>query len=203
MNEKGAAVVVNKKYFTDLMKDRGLSMREVARRMDAYPAGLSRALDGKRRMPLQEAAGLARVLSVPLAEVMLNAGIEEAKQVGRRTNIIGHALGVVVELVPDDVIERIPIPDHLPDDVVALQYHTAGTVDAYRDGWVVFLSGEKSDPSECIGKFCLINVENDGLLLGTIQRGYATGTFNVQSIDREIRKNVSVTCARRALITQH
>ncbi len=177
-------------------------MREVAKRMDAWPAGISRALDGKRKMPLQEAAGLARVLAVPLAEVMLNAGIEEAKQVGRRTSIIGHATGVDVEPLSGDVIERIPVPDFLPDDVVAIQYHTAGTQDAYRDGWVLFLGG-KTDPSECLGKFCLVAVEDNGWMLGTVQRGYSTGTFNIQSVDRDIKKNVRVSWVRRGLITQH
>lgn len=195
-------MAVNKRYFTDLMKDRGLSMREVAKRMDAWPAGISRALDGKRKMPLQEAAGLARVLSVPLAEVMLNAGIEQASQVGRRTNIIGHATGVEVEPVPADAIERIPLLDCLPDDTVAIQYHTTGTPDAYRDGWVLFLGG-KADPSECVGKFCLIAMDNGGWILGTILRGYLTGTYNIQSIDREIRKNVNIEWVRRAIVTKH
>ena len=51
---------VNKRYFIDLMKDRRLSLREVARRMDVWPAALSRSIDGKRKMQMPEAVALAR-----------------------------------------------------------------------------------------------------------------------------------------------
>lgn len=60
---------VNKRYFSDLMKDRKVSLREVARRMEVWPAALSRSLDDKRKMQMEEAVQLARILSVPLAEV--------------------------------------------------------------------------------------------------------------------------------------
>lgn len=194
---------VNKRYFHDLMKDRRLSLREVARRMEVWPAALSRSLDDKRKMQLPEAVALARILSVPLAEVMLNAGIEEAKTVGRRCNIIGHVHeGAVVEPVPTGVIERIAIPDALNDDVVAIQNHTSETPAAYADGWVTFL-GPQVDPSDCLGCYSLVNIEEDGWVLGTVRRGYYPGTWNVFLPMRDNRKNVRIVWARRAILTIH
>lgn len=194
---------VNKRYFHDLMKDRRLSLREVARRMEVWPAALSRSLDDKRKMQLPEAVSLARILSVPLAEVMLNAGIEEAKTVGRRCSIIGHVLeGAVVEPVPDGVIERVSIPDGVDDGVVALQAHTSETPAAYADGWVTFL-GPQTDPADCLGCYSLVNIEEDGWVLGTIRRGYYPGTWNVFLPMRDSRKNVRIVWARRAILTIH
>lgn len=194
---------VNKRYFHDLMKDRRLSLREVARRMEVWPAALSRSLDDKRKMQLPEAVALARILSVPLAEVMLNAGIEEAKTVGRRCNIIGHVHeNAVVEPVPAGVIERIAIPDGVSDDVVAVQAHTSETPAAYADGWVTFLSPQ-TDPADCLGCYALVNIEEDGWVLGTIRRGYYPGTWNVFLPMRDSRKNVRIVWARRAILTIH
>lgn len=192
---------INKRYFIDLMKDRKVSLREAARRMDVWPAALSRSLDGKRKMQLPEAVQLARILSVPLSDVMLNAGIEDAKIVGRRCSIVGHVLeGGVVEPVPADVIERVTIPDGLMDDVVAVQNHTSETAAAYSDGWVTFL-GPQVDPSDCLGCFALVYIEGDGWVMGTIRRGYYPGAWNVFMPMRDNRKNVRIVWARRAIVT--
>lgn len=194
---------VNKRYFSDLMKDRKLSLREVARRMEVWPAALSRSLDEKRKMQMEEAVALARILGVPLAEVLINAGIEQAVTAGRRCSIIGHVLeGNNVEPVPGDVIERIAIPDGVSDDVVAVQVHTSETPDGYSDGWVTFL-GEKANPMDCLGMFSLVAIEGGGWVMGTIRRGYSPGTFNVFKPMRDQLKNVRIEWARRAILTLH
>lgn len=194
---------VNKRYFSDLMKDRKLSLREVARRMEVWPAALSRSLDDKRKMQMEEAVSLARILSVPLAEVLVNAGIEQAIVTARRCNIIGHVhVGAEVEPVPADVIERVAIPDGISDDVVAIQNHTSETQAAYADGWVTFL-GPQMDAVDCLGMYSLVAVEGNGWMLGTIRRGYSPGTFNVFKPLRDQLKNVRIEWARRAIITVH
>lgn len=194
---------VNKRYFSDLMKDRKLSLREVARRMEVWPAALSRSLDDKRKMQMEEAVQLARILSVPLAEVLVNAGIEQAVVTARRCNIIGHVLvGAEVEPVAPDVIERVAIPDGIADDVVAVQNHTSETPAAYADGWITFL-GPKMDATDCLGMYSLVAVEGNGWMLGTIRRGYSPGTFNVFKPMRDQLKNVRIEWARRAIMTIH
>lgn len=194
---------VNKRYFSDLMKDRKLSLREVARRMEVWPAALSRSLDDKRKMQMEEAVQLARILSVPLAEVLVNAGIEQAIVTSRRCGIIGHVHeGAVVEPLEPDVIERVAIPDGIADDVVAVQNHTSETPAAYADGWVTFL-GPQMDATDCLGMYSLVAVEGMGWMLGTIRRGYTPGTFNVFKPMRDQLKNVRIEWARRAIITVH
>lgn len=194
---------LNKRFFMDLMKDRGLSLRETAKRIDVWPGALSRTLDEKRTMRMEEAVALARVLAVPLADVLVNAGIEQAVTAGRRCSIIGHVQAdSVVVPVPADVIERISIPDGLDEDVSALQFHTSDTPAAFADGWVVFLA-PATEPADCLGMFSLVEIEGDGWMLGTVRRGYSIGTYNLFSLTGEVKKNVRASWARRALITQH
>lgn len=192
---------VNKNYFIDLMKDRNLSMREVARRLDAWPAGLSRAFDGKRKFTLGETAGLARVLGVPLAEVMVNAGIDNAVQAGRRCNIIGHIKDFgIVEPIESGTIERVAIPDMLDDDVVALQAHTANTAWHYCDGWLTFLSSPR-EPSDLINMLAMCELEDGEKIVAVIRRGYNTGLFNLYNAGGNIRTNIRISTARKALLT--
>lgn len=194
---------VNKGYFIDLFRDRKLSMREVAKRIDVWPGGLSLTLDGKRSMKMEEAVRLSRTLSVPLSEILVNAGIDQAIGTVRYCDILGHVVeGLIVKAVETDTVERTAIPDGLDDDVVAVQYHTSDTQAAYADGWITFLS-PRMEPEALTGMFGLVEIEGDGLLLATIRRGYTPGTFNVFPPGKEPYRNVRLLWARRAIMTLH
>lgn len=194
---------VNKRYFNDLMKDRKLSLREIARRMDIWPAALSRSLDDKRKMQMPEAVALSRILAVPLTEVMLNAGIDQVVVTGRRCSIIGHVHDDgVVEPVPAGVIERVPIPDGLDDDAVAVQMHTSGTEASFADGWITFLGPER-DPSDVMGIYSMMAVEDNGWIMGVVRRGYSQGTYNVTSRAGIHHNSVRLLWVRRAFLTIH
>lgn len=172
---------VNKRFFDDLMKDRRLSLRSVARQLDMLPSQLSLTLNGKRRMQITEAVKLGQILGAPLAEVMIAAGIEEAKMDRRRCNVIGHFLGTgQVELVDKGAVERVTVPDGLPDDVFAIQARTIDSPYSYMDGWLYYGNSVRQDAGEVIGCLCLVKLENGPLVFGTIRRGYASGTYNVQ-----------------------
>ena len=195
---------VNKKFFIDTMRDQSVSLREVAKRINVWPAALSRSLDGKRKMQLPEAVKLSQVLNVPLAEVLRNAGIQEAQSIGRRCSIIGHlSESGVVKPVPVGTIERISIPDGLPNGVLAVQAHTSDTHAAYCDGWIYFLSGETSDPITMIGRFVLATTEDNEMLLGTLRRGYVSGTYNLVWPNTDPVKSVRLRHVRAIMITLH
>lgn len=173
---------VNKRFFDDLMKDRRLSLRSIARQMDILPSQLSLTLNGKRRMQITEAVQLGQILGAPLSEVMIAAGIEEARLDRRRCNVIGHLQGNgQLALLDDGVRERVTVPDGLPDNVFAIQARTMDSPFSYMDGWLYYGNSEKQDPSELIGCFCLVKLEDGPQVVGTLRRGYNTGTFNVQA----------------------
>lgn len=196
-------MTVNKRFFMDTMKDRRVSLREVAKLIDVWPAALSRSLDGKRKMQIPEAVRLAQVLSVPLAEVLKNAGIQEAQVVGRRCNIIGHLTAAgVVERVPAGVIERTAIPDCVPDNVVAVQAHTAETNASYCDGWITFFS-EPQHPATLVGHFVLVELDDGTMKSGALRRGYETGTYNLCGPLYGQINSLEIKSARRAIMTLH
>lgn len=194
---------VNKRFFMDYMADRRLSLREVAKQMEVWPAALSRSLDGKRKMQLPEAVKLAQVLNIPIAEVLANAGIEAAKKAGRRCDIIGHLNGDgIIVPTPEGTVERIAIPDAVPDNVVAVQCRTSDTSLTFADGWVTF-AGEQREPAELIGLFCVICLEDNTMRFGQLRRGYEPGTFNIFGWGYEPIKCVRVGWARKAILTIH
>lgn len=194
---------VNKRFFMDTMKDRQVSLREVAKKIDVWPAALSRSLDGKRKMQIPEAVRLAQVLNVPLADVLQNAGIQEAGAVGRRCNIIGHLIDTgVVKPVPEGVIERTTVPDSLPDEVVAVQAHTANSQASYCDGWITFFA-EEQHPASLIGHFVLAYLEDGTMRSGSLRRGYGTGTFNLIGPLYGQLESARIQTARRAILTLH
>ncbi len=60
---------MDKRYFDDLMRDRGISLRELSRRLDILPSQMSLTFSGKRRMQLSEAVRIAQILNVQLNDV--------------------------------------------------------------------------------------------------------------------------------------
>ncbi len=62
--------VVDKAWFVGLMKQAGLSMREVARRMPMEASALSRSLNSDRKLKPTEIRRLAEILGRPTAEVL-------------------------------------------------------------------------------------------------------------------------------------
>ncbi|QBQ72165.1 putative lambda repressor-like DNA-binding protein [Serratia phage Parlo] len=195
--------MVNKRFFDDLMSDKRLSLRSIAKRMDMLPSQLSLTLNGKRRMQIAEAVKLSQILGAPLAELMIAAGIEEAKQERRRVTVIGHINGEG-QIIPaaNGSVDRVMLPDGLPDECVALQYRTADTQISFTDGWLMFSLREKQDPNEVIGCFCRAKIVDGPEVVGTVRRGYESGTFNV-SIGLYSHQSIRLEWAAKILITLH
>ncbi|UZV40789.1 hypothetical protein 12Stean4476_00027 [Erwinia phage Stean] len=188
----------------DHMADRRMSLREVAKQMDVWPAALSRSLDGKRKMQLPEAVRLAQVLHIPVTEVLANAGIEAAKSTSRRCDVLAYYTGTGEIVYADEkAIERIPIPDGVPDDVIAVSYRTSDSPLSFTDGWVTFL-GPRQDPNDLLGLYCGVLIEEEGKMrFSTLRRGYTPGTFNLYGNNNVKVENARLTWARRCILTMH
>lgn len=168
---------VNKRFFDDLLKDRGLSLRQLSKRMDILPSQMSLTLNGKRRMQISEAVKIAQILGAPINEVMINAGIEAARSDRRRCDVLGILQGDgSVAAVQGS--ERTIAPEGLPEDCQAVQARTAESPLGWMDGWVFFCSG-KQEPKELVGRFCWIKIEGGPEVLATIRRGYDPGTYTL------------------------
>ena len=66
---------IDTRWFKDLLSDKRLSQRQLAKRMDMDPAAMSLMLRGLRKMSAAEAAEIARQLGVGVDDVMAHAGV--------------------------------------------------------------------------------------------------------------------------------
>lgn len=78
------AAEANARWFQNLLADKRLSQRQLAKRMGLDPAAVSLMIHGKRKMSAVEASELARQLGVTVDEVLLHAGSTPTVPVSRR-----------------------------------------------------------------------------------------------------------------------
>lgn len=143
---------MDKRYFENLMRDRGISLRGLAKRLDILPSQLSLTFNGKRRMQMDEAVRIGQILGVTLHEVAINAGITAARaDVGRvRVTGILRGDGMVGE---QSHIERTTTQMPLPEGAEAIHARTADSPLSWMDGWVLFTDA-RGEPSEVLnGRF--------------------------------------------------
>lgn len=191
--------MVNKAFFDDLLVSKGMSLRQLAKRMDVLPSQLSLTFNGKRRMQMAEAVRISQLLGAPLSEVMAAAGIIEAT--ARRCKVVGILTGdAFIKEVEKDSIERVMVPDGMPSEVVAIQARTAESPLGFMDGWVMFCNGEQP-PEELLDRYCVVKLADGRQLPATIRRGYTPGTFNLFGINTLL--NERVVSASPILITRH
>ena len=201
--DRERTVVVNRKFFDELMQDRKISLRSIARHMDISPSQLSRTMTGHRRMQLGEAASIANLLGVSVVDVMINAGIESVRDGQRYAPIIGHLTGDYTISEPDKgVKDRVPLPQCVPEDTEAIQARTAATPLSYLDGWIYFV-GPPMRPAEAIGSYCVVTMDDSTKTIGTVQRGYQPGSYNIKAASGLFIQNVKIKHARRIYFTQH
>ncbi|RVC76168.1 XRE family transcriptional regulator [Mesorhizobium sp. M4A.F.Ca.ET.022.05.2.1] len=83
---------IDKAWFTNQMKEKGLSVRSMASRMNIHSSALSRTLNGERRMQVDEIRRIAEILDRPLSEIWAHLGSSTGRQnagdAGRRSGFM-------------------------------------------------------------------------------------------------------------------
>lgn len=127
-------------------------------------------------MKMTEAADLARLLGVPVADVMENAGIKpDERTIPLKGWIDGHH-----ELHYEDSDERVTSPSPMPVGSFAIQYRTSGTGIEHIDGWTLFVRTPYGGvPPECLNKTCLVKLADGMQMVAFVKRGYRRGRFNL------------------------
>lgn len=173
--------MTNKKFFDDLLMDRGMSLRQLARMMDILPSQLSRTFTGKRRMQIDEAVKIGQILGASLHDVALNAGIEAANSQIVRVPVIGFLNGDGgITRHPRDVAERVTLPMGLPEDSIAVQARTMDTQLAWLDGFLYFGAAQEDSPDmSMLGRLVRARIKGGPEVIGTLRRGYEPGKFSL------------------------
>lgn len=170
---------IDRRYFDGLMQDRKLSLRSLATRMGMTHSQLSLAFSGARKLQIEEAAKLSSIFGEPIYRVIEAAGVSLRPVSGQRVSVIGamHGDGTV-EVYDESVIERTTAPCELPDDAVAIQCRTAGTVLEWLDGAVYFSRRHNGSDGSVLGRLCLAKIKNGPTVIACLKRGYIERTMN-------------------------
>lgn len=173
---------VNADYFYELLKNRELSLRGLAKKINLEPGALSLTFRGERNMKLHEANEIALILGVPLKEVLRNAGVENVSTGERTIPVVGVLRGnnfATVDLAAD--ADRVPGPPDLPEVAYAILAQTAMSELAPMDGWLFFIGQPQRDLRNAIGRSVFAKpAGSEELIYGHLSRSHKPGMYNVR-----------------------
>lgn len=177
--ETAAKAPINTAWFKGQLADKQINQRAIASSLSLDPASVSLMLRGKRRLQLDEAAALANLLGVPLDDVLFHAGIDPEAGAKSSTPIVGvvDQDGEITMKRPEGP-RRVPAPQGLPGDAVALRYEGEGAM----DGWVLFYVPKDAVEPDAIGRLCVIQLAPCGKgarYVRVLKRGYSRGCWTL------------------------
>lgn len=193
---------INPDYFKDLMDERQLSLRGLARMMGMSHSQLSQVFRGDRKMQINEAALLSQIFGQPIYSIIENAGVRVQPIGARRAKIVGAAGadGRVVDL-REQTTERTVAPDHLPARAIAIQMRTAGTPLAWMDGSIMFCAEPVGVEESAINRLCLVQLKSGIQVLAHVTRGYNPGSYNLTGLFEMQDARIDWACP--ILLTKH
>jgi hypothetical protein len=172
----------NKKWFIDKLADHQISQRQLAARMALDPAAMNRTFKGARRMQLDEAASIARVIGVPVEEVMVHAGIDTRGTITKagRVPVMGwldkdfnvHTDGIRGERF----VASLP---HDAPGLEAFRLQTANTPADALDGNLVYYRPGNTVSPGAIGRWCVVTRLDGRVQVRVLKPGYRRGTYNL------------------------
>lgn len=190
---------INQAWFQDRLRHLKISQRQLAKRIGLDPAAVSYMFQGKRGMSMDEAKAIAEQLLVPVTEVMRQAGIEVLDDV-RKVPVAGYiGVGCTATLLPNGTHDQVIAPADTPAGCFALQLRMVNNA---KDGWLYFVAGTQTPPSEVLDKLCVTALKDGRLLMAVIRRGYKRDLYNLVLTCEEkqsVLENKEVAWATRVL----
>lgn len=167
---------INTVWFKDRLAERDMSMRRLAKLLELDPSAVSLMLRGRRVMTADEANRISGLLTIPVTEVLAQAGIpieEDRRQLQIKATI--DARGVLTP-VTAKTPRRIAAPHDVPANGLAAQVRASELV---QDGWVLFAGAFDPRVHSLLDRLCIVDIRGDGHRVGTVKRGYEEDRFNV------------------------
>lgn len=178
---------VDTRWFRQRLAERRLSQRGLARQLGLDPAAVSLMFRGKRRMQMSEAADVARLLGVPIDEVLAHAGVRAPA--GGPADLPDRSLPLVHwvdghgEMHPLAPGERVEMRAALPDDAVVAQCRTAMSPLEHMDRWLLAFSAPTKPgvQPDAVGRYAVMRLAGGVMMAGYLRPGYKPGTYAVHS----------------------
>lgn len=171
-----AAQKVNTKWFRERLAERDMSMRRLAKLLELDPSAVSLMLRGRRTMTAQEANKISGLLTIPVTEVLAQAGIqidEDSRQLPVKAWFDARgALHMITAKSP----RRVTAPRDVPAQGLAVQLRAP---ELSQDGWVLFSGAFDPRVDAMIDRLCIVELKANGHMVGTLKRGYDDERFNL------------------------
>lgn len=173
-------------WLSQQLTRQGLSQSGLGRAMGFPPERISRLLRGERKITLQDAAQIAKILGCSLEETAIHLGTvvatlapptpqerEVSWQVNRQGDItswLGPRRKKVIWL--DATVQAIAMVDRASP--------------LY--GWVFFFSPCQTIPPRAIGRFCVVQITPDTRLLRRLMPGFTLDHYNLLALSEECQE---------------
>lgn len=177
----GEKVKFNKRWFQNRLMDRSLSQAQAARLLNMQASALTRIFNGERRLQMDEAIELARIVSAPLDEVMLQAGMSLPASKHRAT------IRGVVE--PDCSVHDGKRRGSVEAPMAGLE-----ALDVPSKHWTLFYRESTSISPEAIGRMALVETRDGKRLVGHPQPGDRS-RYNLAKLCGETLENLTLVSA--------
>lgn len=169
---------IDTRWFNQQLTERGMSQRDLAKRLGIDQSAVSLTFRGKRQMKFKEAADIAHLIGLPVSEVLRHAGvpIDQGEQTIPIAAIYDeHGEVHCIGYDGDRVVPPVP----MPAGSTAVQCQTAGSALAHMDGWLIFNAPHVMPDKMPMDKFGAVKLKGGVCLLGTVRRGYKKNRFNI------------------------
>jgi len=171
---------INTRWFSQTLKDLGLSQRQYAEKVGQHNAAINRMFRGRRHFRLEDAETFCKVTGASIEDVLANAGLSIEDITGERmVKVVGwidgtHAIHPRVK-GPRSVIA----PPGSLDDTLAYRFQTSRTELDAMDGAVIYCR-PFGDPSiDMLNRWCVVKLKSGEELMRVLKRGARAGRFNL------------------------
>lgn len=178
---------IDSAWFQAKLRDKNMSLSELARLLGVDKGTLSLRFNGKRHIRAAFAADLARVLGQPYTEVMKRAGVDMRGT--RATTNEPQAVPLVGWIGGDGKVTIIDwksrerefeVSGAFPSDSLCLQYRTTGSANDMYDGWLAVISPQRGpDDAEMLDRYCIVGLKGGAVVQRVVRRGYAPGMYTL------------------------
>lgn len=187
---------INTRWFVRTLKDRGMTGRGYARKIESQSATVSRMFRGLRRFGLEDAEQFSKITGASIEEVLANAGLS-MDDVTRE-----HAIKVAGWIDKDRRIHpkvkgprTVSAPAGLVGDALAYRYQTAKTELEALDGAVIYCRPLGELSIDMLNRWCVVRLRDGDEMLRIIKRGSRAGRFNLFVDGTEMEKDHVIEAA--------
>jgi transcriptional regulator with XRE-family HTH domain len=165
---------INAKYFRSALADADKSQRDMARALGVDPSAIVMLLKGKRRIQLDEAQKISRLINRPIEEVLAAAGMQihsSKAQVlptpDRRMRLAGY-VDENGRILPGDG-DEISVPRFVPADAMVLVFRPAHG--NWLAGALFIVRPSISIEPTAVGRCCWVKPSDGDSIIAHFDRG--------------------------------